>query len=52
LLLLANEEKNYVATPMLNWFVEEQVEEESTAFKIVHDLERVGNDGGATYDRP
>lgn len=42
---VAHEEKDYAAIPMLNWFVEEQIEEEATASKTVQELERIGDDG-------
>jgi len=49
LLELAKEEKDYPAQLLLHWFVEEQVEEESSAFKIVADLEKIGDSKGAIY---
>lgn len=49
LLELANEEKDYPAQLLLHWFVEEQVEEESSASKIVADLEKIGDSKGAIY---
>lgn len=39
---LANQENDYAANAMLQWFVTEQVEEEATASKVVHDLEMIG----------
>ncbi len=42
---LAVEEKDHMAREFLQWFVAEQVEEESSADKIVQDLRRVGDSG-------
>jgi len=33
------------ARPLLNWFLEEQIEEESTVSEIVSRIELIGNDG-------
>jgi len=41
-------EGDYPSHVMLEWFVNEQVEEEKNAKQIVDQLKRVGNDGGAT----
>lgn len=46
---LATEEKNYAAVNFLNWFVNEQVEEESTAEGIIKSLKLIGNDGNGLY---
>ena len=40
---LAREESDFAAEAMLQWFVNEQVEEEANAAKIVQMLERVGD---------
>jgi len=42
---LASEEKDHMAREFLQWFVAEQVEEESSADKIVQDLRRIGDSG-------
>ena len=42
---LASQENDYAANAMLQWFVTEQVEEEATASKVVHELEMVGGKG-------
>lgn len=46
---LATEEKNYAAVNFLNWFVDEQVEEESNAETIIRSLKLIGNDGNGLY---
>ena len=46
---LATEEKNYAAVNFLNWFVNEQVEEESNAETIIRSLKLIGNDGNGLY---
>ncbi|HPQ82033.1 MAG TPA: ferritin [bacterium] len=45
LVKLSQETRDFPSTSMLNWFVDEQVEEEANASKIVQTLERVGNSG-------
>ncbi len=45
LVKLANELGDYAALPMLNWFVDEQIEEEATASKQVQTLEMIGEKG-------
>jgi len=42
---LALETGDIDSIPLLNWFVDEQVEEESTVSEIIGRLERLGNDG-------
>jgi ferritin len=42
---LANQENDYAANAMLQWFVTEQVEEEASTSKVVHELEMVGGKG-------
>jgi ferritin len=42
---LAIKENDHMAKELLQWFVAEQVEEESSADKIVQDLKRVGDNG-------
>ncbi|HEY8468555.1 MAG TPA: ferritin [Longimicrobiales bacterium] len=44
---LASKEKDYPAQVMLQWFVEEQVEEEQSVGRVVDALKRIGDDGGA-----
>ena len=45
LVTLSNKESDYASNSMLQWFVDEQVEEESTASKNVQMLEMVGDSG-------
>lgn len=47
LVKLAKAEEDYPASIMLQWFVEEQVEEEASAGEIVQMLERIGDAGHA-----
>jgi ferritin len=42
---LCNQENDYAANAMLQWFVTEQVEEEASTSKVVHELEMVGGKG-------
>lgn len=42
---LAEEEKDYATRQMLNWYIAEQVEEESTLQDILDNLELVNGDG-------
>jgi ferritin len=44
---LALEEKDYPAQILLHWFIEEQVEEESSAAQILDTLKMVGDKGQA-----
>ncbi len=44
LMTIAREEREYASEPLLAWFIDEQVEEEASAGKIVGDLEMVGDD--------
>jgi ferritin len=44
---LAVKEADYASQVMLEWFVNEQVEEEKTAKQIIDQLRRIGSDGGA-----
>jgi ferritin len=44
---LAVKEGDYPSQVMLEWFVNEQVEEEKSAKQIVDQIKRIGNDGGA-----
>jgi len=45
LVKLASEEGDHAAGIMLQWFVTEQVEEESSTLKVVDLLERIGDSG-------
>lgn len=45
LVKLAEDVADYASTPVLNWFVNEQIEEESSTLKIVETLKRVGTSG-------
>ena len=47
LYLQASEEKDVESYPLLDWFLTEQVEEESTVQKILGQLGHAGNDGSA-----
>lgn len=42
---LAIEERDHMAKELLHWFIAEQVEEESSADKIIQDLKRIGASG-------
>lgn len=44
---LATNENDYATQVALEWFIREQVEEESTATKVVERLKIAGNDGAA-----
>jgi len=46
---LATEEKDYASLGLLQWFVNEQVEEESTAGEILNTLKMIGDKGHALY---
>ncbi|MFW2339471.1 MAG: ferritin [Acidimicrobiia bacterium] len=41
---LATDERDFASYPLLNWFVEEQIEEESTVGLIVEQLRMIGED--------
>ncbi len=45
----AIEEKDYAAQILLQWFVEEQVEEEDSTLKVVEALERIGDRPSAMF---
>ena len=49
LMTLATEEKDYATIAELQWFVSEQVEEESSASAIVDKLKIIGNDGRGIF---
>jgi len=46
---MAVELKDYITQNTLKWFIDEQVEEESTARKIVEKLERIDNNPALLY---
>lgn len=46
---IANKENDYATANMLQWFVDEQVEEETTADDIIRKLKLVGNDGTGLF---
>lgn len=46
---LALEEKDHAANSFLQWFVDEQVEEEASADAIVQQLKLIGNSGDGIY---
>ena len=46
---LAVEEKDYATQSMLNWFINEQVEEEGTAQQIIDALTMIGDSGTSLY---
>lgn len=46
---LAIQEKDHATNNMLQWFVAEQVEEESTADDILQQIKLVGTDGSGLY---
>lgn len=49
LMEIAIEEKNYPAVSFLNWFVDEQVEEEATFQELLAKIKRVGAKGHILY---
>lgn len=49
LVKLANQEKDYAAHSFLQWFVDEQVEEESSADAIVQQLKLIGDSGAVLF---
>ncbi|RQD69747.1 MAG: ferritin [Tindallia sp. MSAO_Bac2] len=49
LMEIAVEEKNYPAVSFLNWFVDEQVEEEATMQDLLTKIQRVGSKGHVLY---
>jgi len=46
---IAMEEKNYPAVSFLNWFVDEQVEEEDSMLTILEKIKLVGDKGHVLY---
>jgi ferritin len=49
LMALAVEEKDFALQSRLNWFVDEQVEEEENATDLVHKLRLIGDNGYGLY---
>ena len=49
LVKIAKEENDYATESMLQWFVDEQVEEESTAQGLIDSLKLIGNSGPVLY---
>ena len=46
---LAREERDHATTSFLQWFVDEQVEEESVVDAVIHDLRRVADFGPGLF---
>lgn len=46
---IAVEDKDYASQSFLNWFVDEQVEEEESASQILETLEMIGEQGNALF---
>ena len=46
---IATEEKDHATKSFLNWFVDEQVEEEDNVNNVVQKLRLLGNDGGGMF---
>ncbi len=44
---MATDARDFASYPLLDWFVDEQVEEESTVQQIIDDLERTAGNGHA-----
>ena len=53
LMNIAVEEKDFASVNMLNWFINEQVEEEQTARDIINDLDKINDSkyGLYSYDK-
>ena len=49
LLKIARKENDYTAEPMLNWFVNEQIEEENNTDKICRQMGMIGNSKEGLY---
>jgi ferritin len=49
LVKLAGEENDYAAIPLLNWFVEEQVEEEKSPHDIMKQVEKIKDSVNGMY---
>jgi len=48
-LYLAMEEKDHATNAFLQWFVNEQVEEEASTNEVVQRIKLIGNDGGGLF---
>ena len=46
---LSLEEKDHASNNFLQWFVSEQVEEESSVDEVVQKLKLIGSDGGGLF---
>lgn len=46
---IAVEDKDYASQSMLKWFIDEQVEEEESAFEIIESLSRIGDNSLGLY---
>jgi ferritin len=46
---IAVEDKDYASQSMLKWFIDEQVEEEESAFEIIESLNRIGDNSLGLY---
>ncbi len=46
---VARENRDFPSEPLLNWFLDEQIEEEANASKIVDQMEMAGNDRSAVF---
>ncbi len=46
---IASQEREHATSSFLNWFIDEQIEEEATFSSILKKLERIGADGNALY---
>ncbi len=46
---LAREENDYPLQTLLNWFIDEQVEEEEAVTEILDRIKLIGDDGGGLY---
>ncbi len=46
---VAEKERDFSTTNMLQWFIDEQVEEEQTALEILNQIKLIGEEGSAIY---
>ena len=46
---IAIEENDFATQNLLNWYIDEQVEEEKNSFELVEKIKFVGEDGYALY---
>jgi len=49
LAVLSNKENDFATSAMLQWFITEQVEEETTVNDIIQKLKLIGNDGSGLF---